>query len=234
MRDTMATKLYDQEFDPDLLRVLKERDILARANPVQGVPLTYNLFQRVAEIEQLFQQERKANPLLETTPPEAWLAAKSIPDIQRIRRNVDLDEVILGQAVQLHFAPRPAKRSVSQEPNEGALVTTVEPYRERLRQLYLDLYDRRKSLRGILVLGRGLYTVRGMGRPRQPTSLREAIIKQGIEKGWKNHEIARELDKQGLTPRKGSHSTSYGDMLKNQNQLFYSMKSAIKKKYQAP
>jgi len=230
----MATKLYDQEFDPDLLRVLKERDILARANPVQGVPLTYNLFQRVAEIEQLFQQERKANPLLETTPPEAWLAAKSIPDIQRIRRNVDLDEVILGQAVQLHFAPRPAKRSVSQEPNEGALVTTVEPYREKLRQLYLDLYDRRKSLRGILVLGRGLYTVREMSRARKPTSRREAIILQGIMEKWPNPKIARTLDEERLTPRKGNDYKSYRDMLKNRNQLFYSMKSAIKKKYLAP
>ena len=224
-----SERFYDDEFDPDLLKVLRKRDILGEANPAQLAPLVYNLLTEVRLLEKKFQTERQQNPLLETTPPEAWIAAELLPWIQQVRCGVDLDERILSAVLKrkLRCAVQPLGESCDQH-----LHRAIQPYLTHVKKLLLQIVDRRKSLGQIMSLRPNAYSVRDALKVRQPNTRREATIVRSIREGRPDHWIARELDKHGDKP-KGDFA-SYTEMLRISPQLFYSMKSNIKKKYLRP
>ncbi len=226
----MSTKSYDAEFGADPLNELKKRDILARANPVHYVPLIENLHRMVEAMEQKFQEERKPNPLLETTAPEAWIAAEIMPFVKEVRANADIDDQLLSKALQKYMQRGTKAHPISGPDGEEELHTTIEPYLSALRELVTAVCDRRKSLRRILRLSPGAYTIREALIPRKPASRRETIFLQGVRDNWPNHRIAKELDDKGLKPSNKDYK-SYKEMLRTSPQLFYSLKSAIKKKY---
>lgn len=229
----MATKLYDAEFAPGVLRMLKKRAILGRANAAQLACLNYNLGTEALAIAGRFQDERKRNPLLETTPPEAWIAAEVSPLIQEVRSNIDVDEELLSEAIQEYLRPWGPRNTGQTNGDEQKLHTTIEPYVPVLKKLLFDLYDRAKSLRAILGLRRHIYRVRDLVAQTRPSSRREGIMLQGIQQGWTNQRVARALDEAGITPRKHGHYDSYQQMLHISPQLFYSLKNQVKTKYRA-
>lgn len=199
------TRSYDHEFNPDALKMLKKREILGRARSANLVPLDYNLSTQAAALEQEFQEERRWNPLLETTPPEAWLCAEILPFIREVRSNVDVDDRLLSEAVQLRVQQHTKKSQSSKD----ELVTTIEPYIPVVKKLFVDLFDRTKSLRQILGLRRGSYDVREITTTRKPTTKRETIFLRGLGEQWSNRRIAKSLDEEGVKPR----STEYRSFL---------------------
>jgi hypothetical protein len=226
----MASRLFDEEFSAGILATLKRRDILGRANPTQLVPLWYNVNTEAEGIVQKFHEDRRSNPLLETTPPEAWLAAELMPIVLEIRAQVIISETLLVEALQRYFRGSVRSVGVDNTSGEQQLCTSVEPCLPALKRLLMDLYDRRKRLCDILQIRLDAFTFREALAARKPSSPREQIILQGINEGWKNHRIAVELDKQRFVPRDRDYK-SYTQMLRTTPQNFYSMKCAIKNKY---
>jgi hypothetical protein len=225
----MAARFYDEELSPALLRVLKKRDVLGQSKPGHFVPLVYNVRMEVEHMEQDFDAERKGNPLLETTPPEAWLAAEFTTIINTIRANVEIDDRVLVATLKRYFllaVPLIANKAQG----EQQLWTTIEPYRTVMQKLLLDLCDRRKSLRGILRIRAGVCSVREGTSELKPGSKREAILLQGITGRWTNQHIAAELDKHSVKPRSDEYK-SYTEMFRMGPQGFYAMKSDVKRKY---
>jgi len=224
----MTSRCFDEEFPAGILDMLKKRDILGRANATQLVPLWYNAYTKADAMEQRFQQERRQNPLLETTPPEAWLTAELMPVVQEIRAQVDIGELILDSALQRYLRSAVHPIAVDKTPDEQQLCTSVEAYLPAVKDLLINLYDRRKSLRAILQIPRTAYTFYKALTTRKPTSRKEAIFLEGINAGWKNPQIARTLDEDHQKPRTYE---SYRKMLRSNPQNFYSLKNGIKKKY---
>jgi hypothetical protein len=110
------------------------------------------------------------------------------------------------------------------------LWTGIGPYQPALKKLFRDLYDRRKSLGGILGIPVAACTIREAMTERKPSSRREEIMLRGIAENRSNQYIARLLDKSGLKPRTYK---SYPEMLHVNPQDFYALKSGIKIKYRA-
>lgn len=226
----MSAKVFDNEFSPEILKMLKQRDILGQTNWAHYVLLEYNLDTAARAIVQSFDIERRKNPLLETTPPEAWLGAKCAPIVRDIRPNIDVDDAILSKTLQRYFRGASNAVVVNVQPGEQQLCTTLEPYFPLIKKLLNALYERKTSLRAILGIRTDAYTVRAALKTRKPSSPLERTFLQGIKEGWKNHRIARALDEQEVKPR---NFESYSQMLHEGVESFYSLKSAIKKKYMA-
>jgi hypothetical protein len=224
---SMTSRFYDEEFSSEILQMLRRRNVLGRSNPAHLAILLYNLYTEAEVIVQKFQHDRRQNPLLETTPAEAWLTAELIPMVQKIRAKVDIADSVLDPALQRYFY-RAAHSIVDKSSDEQQLCTSVEAYLPAVKELLIDLYDSKKGLRGILKLPPTAYTFREAFTARKPTSRRADIIVQGIKEGWKDQRIARALDNGALKPR---NFPSYMEMLRNSAQNFYSMKSEIKKRY---
>lgn len=224
-------KVYDTEFGAEPLRDLKRRDVLGSSNLVHYVSLTYKILAEAEGMENRFQKARRENPLLETTAPEVWIAAEYIPLIREIRSNVEIDDLLLSQALQ-RYLNRKAKGNLTArlEGDEQPLTRTIEPYINALKDLLLDVCDRRKSLRGILRLPAKAYTGREVQARQKPRTLLQLIVLQGIQEGWPNHKIAKELDDKGVRPRNGDYA-KHTEMLRNNPQSFYSMKSRIKNQF---
>jgi hypothetical protein len=226
----MSKRFYDAEFAPGILVMLKERDILMRANRAQRYILVYNLATEAELLIRRFDEERKANPVLETTPPEAWIAAKLVPNIREIRPNIDTDDELLSEAIQRilrRFAPLAdiAKHC------EQVLSLTIEPYRPCLETLFRDLFDRTKGVRSILGLRRATYNLRDFERDTKPFTMLGTIFLQGIRERWSNRRIAITLDEAGVQPRNPEKYKSYVHMLGIDSHSFYSLKNNIKTKY---
>jgi hypothetical protein len=228
----MRKRFYDVEFSPGILAMLKERDILNRANFAQGCILIYHLATEVELLVRRFDEERKANPVLETTPPEAWIAAKLIPNIREIRSNIDMDDDLLSEALQ-RILRRFAPVGNINKHSEQVLRLTIEPYRSYLETLFLNLFDRTKSLRSILGLRCAVFGVRNLDSQTRPFSRREDIIVRGLMEKWPNMRIAIALDEAGIRPRSPDRHKSYVHMLRSNSQCFHSSKSAVKTKYRA-
>jgi hypothetical protein len=223
----MPKKLYDEEFSPEILQKLKRLDVLGRKNLAHLAILRYNVYTEAEAIVQSFQDERRENPVLETTSPETWLTAELMPAVQKIRAKVDIPEAILDAALQRYFC-RAVQPVVDSTSDEQQLCTSVEAYLPAVKNLLINLYDRRKSLCQILRVPVSAYTLREALTARKPVSRREAIFLEGINSGWKNPRIARTLDDQRIKPRTYE---SYGKMLRSNAQDFYSLKTTIKTKY---
>lgn len=224
----MPARLYDEQFSADVLKMLKKRDVLGQSNPVHFVPLEYNVAAEVEKIEEQFEAERKQNPLLETTLPEAWLTAEITPIVAEVRPNVSISEAVLTVALLRYF--RRAVRLNDSPLEEQQLWTTVRPYRAALKSLLLDLSDRRKGIHEILKIPRDVRTIRDVTQDRKPHSRREEILLQGIKGHWTNQHIARELDKHGIKPHSRDFG-SYTEMFRMKSQNFYALKSEVKRKY---
>jgi hypothetical protein len=221
-------KFYDFEFGAEPLRSLKKIDLLASSNSVLGVPFIYHLLSKAEAMEQEFQRDRKANPLFETTAPEIWIVAEIMPLLKEVRAKVAIDDELLSDALQ-RYLRREAKRILPPRPDDDEpLVTTIEPYIPALKKLLVAVCDRRKSLRGILRLSARAVTIRDALARRKGQTSRQAIFLFGIKAKWSNHRIAKELDDKGLKP-KDKDFKSYAEMFQIKPQLFYSMKSNIKK-----
>src|ERR1700682_641304 len=223
-------KFYDFEFGAAPLRDLKKREVLASSNPVHFVPLIYNLLTKAEGMEQEFQRERKANPLLETTSPEIWIVAEIMPFVKEVRENADVHDRLLSNALQ-RYLRRQAKPKLRPRPDDDEpLLTTIESYVPALKKLLIAVCDRGKSLREILRLPADAYTIRDALARRKPGTKRQGIFLLGIEEKWRNPRIAKELDEKGLKPD-DSDFKSYAEMLQIKPQLFYSMKHNIKKDF---
>ena len=223
----MARRFYDDEFSAAVLQMLKKLEVLGQSNPVHFIPLVYNVAVKVDALVESFDAERKGNPVLETTPPEAWLTAEIVPAINAIRGNVEVKELVLGATLSRHFR-RAVPLTPDEAPSEQHLWTTIRPYQTALKKLLIDLYDRRKSLRGILGIPVAACTIREAMSERKPSSRLEAIMLRGTTEHRSNPYIARELDESGLKPR--THK-SYTEMLHLSPQVFYVLKSSVKRKY---
>jgi hypothetical protein len=223
-------KLYDFEFGAECIRELKRRDLLGSSNSAHCVVLTYNLFTIAEEMEQRFQNERKINPLFETTAPEAWISAEILPFVKEVRAKVLMDDRLLYEGLQRYMRsvarPRPFPRPDDDEP----LLTTIRPYIPAIKKLLVDVCDRCKSLHGILRLPANAYTVGEALAQRRPTTERQEIFLRGIRERWPNHRIAKELDDKGARPRSQDYRY-YTEMLRLKPQNFYSLKSRIAKEY---
>ena len=117
--------------------------------------------------------------------------------------------------------------------NEQALYTTIEPYRLCLETLFLDLFERTKSLRSILGLRRATYSMRDLGRDAKPFTRLQNIFLQGVKEQWSNRRIAIALDEAGLRPRSPDRFKSYVHMLGVNAQCFYSLKNQVKMRFRA-
>lgn len=225
-------KFYDEEFDPEFLEVLGKREILARSNPTHYAILVYNLVTEAEALEERYQEDRKANPVLETTPSEAWLAAEILPLIKDIRARIQVDNAVLGEAIKrfLRSRVRPYPAKVNDD-GEQQLQTTVKPFLPVIKTLLLDVVNHQKSLRSILNLPRDVSNARAASAPKKPRSLRAEIIITGIVQKYSNQRIARELDAKRLTPRDKSFK-SYVEMQREDPHRFAAMKSSTKRKYQ--
>ena len=150
--------------------------------------------------------------------------------VLEIRAQVNMSETVLVAALQRYFRGSARSVAVDSTSGEQQLCTGIEPFLPALKDLLIDLADRRKRLCDILQIPLNAFTLREALAVRKPFSRREKIILQGIDDGLKNPRIAIELDKQALVPRDREYK-SYTHMLRTSPQNFYSMKSAIKKKY---
>jgi hypothetical protein len=225
----VRTKFHNDEFSPEILQMLRKRDVLGQANPTQLIPLVYNAHTESEMMEERFDAERKENPLLETTPPEAWLTAEVMPAISAIRANAEVKDSVLVAALLRYFR-RAVPLTANEAQSEQELWTGIGPYQPALKKLFRDLYDRRKSLGGILGIPVAACTIREAMTERKPSSRREEIMLRGIAENRSNQYIARLLDKSGLKPRTYK---SYPEMLHVNPQDFYALKSGIKIKYRA-
>lgn len=227
----MSAKSYDHEFSPEVLVMLRKREILGRANWVHLAVLEYNVGTETRLIERHFDVERKENPLLETTDPEAWLVAEFVPIVHGIRGQVQIEAAILIAGLTRYFRRLvPIAANELSATGEQQLWTTIALYRTAVTKLLRALYDRRTSVGRILGIPATTTFLREAMSNRQPSTRREAIILDGINKRWSNQAIARELDKSGLKPR--SHN-SFTEMLRMNPQLFYAMKSDVRRKYRS-
>ena len=225
----MSRKLYDVEFSPSILSMLRRKEILERANCVNAVPLDYSISTRVVELESIFEKERRADPLLEQTPPESWIAATLIDEIRAIRGNVQIQDRILSDALQKYLRHRFPPVEAPSDQEEQKLVTTIEPFLLAVRSLFDDLFDRRKSIFGIL----GLRTSSGSIRrivSATPKTPREKIMVRAINENWSNTRLASELDAGGVKPR-NPRWKSYMQLLYQDRDQFYVLKSQIARKY---
>jgi hypothetical protein len=225
------TKFHDAEFDLEILGSLRKREILGDANPSLLVPLWYNLDTKAESLDEQFQRERRDNPLLETTPPEAWLAAILLPDIEKIRPNVRISDRVLSKAVQRYLLQRfPLKPAELAADADQTLTTAVTPFIPAVRSLLADLFDRKKSLMRILALRLKDGSIHETIVSAQPTSDREKITAQAIRENWPNIQLAQELNDAGLKPR-NPRWTSYIDFLHQDPGQFYVLRSSVKRKY---
>ena len=224
----MPGKFYDAEFSAEILRMLKKRDVLAKSNPAQLAILCYNLCTEAEAIVRRFDAERRENPLLETTPAEAWLAAELGPVVRSIRENADVDDVILTGTLERYFRHLPNPVLVDIKPGQQRLCTSVEPYFPLAKKLLTELYDRKTSLRTILRIPAGAYTVHAALKTRKPSTELEATVLQGIKEGWSNQRIAKTLDEKKVKPR---NFASYREMLRLKAESFHSLKHSTKRKY---
>jgi hypothetical protein len=225
-------KFYDTEFAPKALAMLKQQHILGTANVAHYAILHYNLGIQARDFEDVFQQARRENPLLETTPPEVWIAAQVVPIIRDVRSNVEVDDDVLSDAVQKylrhHYKPAPVEDFEAQ--GEQKLYRTIEHFIPAIERLLRDLFDRAKSLGGILSLARDRFKVGHAIGARQLGTRREELIIQAINENWRNQKLADQLDRAGIKP-KGKHWKSYKQMLHHNSQLFSATKNSVKKKY---
>jgi hypothetical protein len=226
----MGKRFYDAEFAPGILVMLKERDILMRANRAQGFILVYNLATEVDLLIRRFDEERKANPVLETTPPEAWITAELVPTIREIRPNIDTEDELLSEAIQ-RILRRFAPLDDIAKHGEQVLWLNIEPYRPCLETLFLNLFDRTKSLRSILGLRRATYSLRDFGRDTKPFTKLDEIMLRCLKEKQKPMRIAIALDEAGVRPRSPEKYRSYVHMLGINSHSFYSLKNNIKTKY---
>lgn len=221
-------KLYDDEFSAEALKLIKEVEILGLA---RAAVLSYNVGKDIRGLEETFQSERREDPLLETTPLEAWIILKILPRIQEIRSNIDMEEGLLVEALK-RFLRESVRETPPQYENEQVLNTTIKAYVPALEKLFGELLDRRKSLRTILRLRPDAYTIRQVASPLKPRSKREQLILRCHEKKWNNRRLAMELDNAGIKPRNRDFK-SYCQMLSDDSPLFRSMKYDVLKKYSA-
>jgi hypothetical protein len=222
------SKMFDSELNAEVLKMLKRRDILGLANSAHLSLLIYNLNTEAEMIVVRFDAARRENPLLETTTPDAWLTAEMMPVVELIRDKVDIAEPILAAAIQRYFRRVAHPIAADGTPGEQQLCTSIEAYLPAVKNLLINLYDRKKSLRAILGIPVAAYSLREALTQRKPSSRMEAVFLEGMNARWKNHRIARTLDEQHLKPRRDK---SYTEMLRLNPQGFYSLKSGIKKKY---
>lgn len=223
-------KLYDHEFGTSLLAVLRNRELLAQGNQVHYVALHYNIGLELAKLEQDFQQERRTDPLLEQTPPLTWLAAKLVPYIGQIRPNIRVTDKVLSLAVRKYLRRHLSRQTAITDLEQQELVRTMEPYLSAVRKLLNGLYDRRRSLAGLLALTAKTYSLRRSMKFRKPKSLRDRIYIRGITEGYSNARIARDLDDADVRPRKKSWQ-GYAEMNLQDPKQFQVLKSHTKSKY---
>jgi hypothetical protein len=221
--------LHDAEFSSGVLLMLRRKEILERANCVNAVPLDYGISTRVVEIENLFQIERRGNPLLEQTPPEAWIAAVLLDQIRDIRGNVQIRDRVLSDAVQKYLRHHFPPVETPLDQDEQKLATTMEPFLPAVRSLFDELLDRRKGIFGILGLRVSSGSIRRIVNAT-PKTLREKIMVQAINEDWSNPRLARALDAAGLKPR-NPRWKSYMEFQFQDRGQFYVLKSQIARKY---
>jgi hypothetical protein len=224
----MATKLNDAEFSPKMLAKLRKRAILEKANPVNAVPLDYRIKTRVVELEKQFQKERRENALLEQTPPEAWIAAVLLDEIRGIRSNVELSDSILSRAIKRYLLHR-CSPAEDENPEGERLITTIEPFHSAIESLFRELFNRQKSLFGILGLRRSEGSIRRI-IAAAPKSERDKIFVQGLSEKWPNRRLAEALDHAGIKPA-SDRWKSYREMYHQNPEQFRVLKSQTKSKY---
>jgi hypothetical protein len=222
-------KFHDVEFSPEVLLMLRRKEILERANCVNAVPLDYGISTRLVEIEDVFQIERRENPLLELTPPEAWIAAVLMDQIRDIRGNVQIRDRVLSDAVQKYLRHHCPRVEAPPDKDEQKLVNTIEPFLPAVRSLFDELFDRRKSIFGILGLRVSSGSIRRIVSAI-PKSKREQIAVQAINEGWPPRRLAQAWDAAGLKPRNRLWK-SYMELLFQDRDQFYVLKSQIARKY---
>ena len=167
---------------------------------------------------------------METTPPEAWIAAEILPRIRKVRANVEVDDEVFSEAVQKYLRCRSVGAEDSDLDNEQKLYTTIQNFIPAIEKLLCDIFDRRKGLADILALARDRYGVGQPIRARVPSALREQIILRAIKEKWSHPKLANELDRAKLKP-KSTDWKSFKQMFHDYPEQFYSMKSYVKKKY---
>jgi hypothetical protein len=222
-------KLHDLEFSSEILLMLRRKEILERANCVNAVPLDYAISTRLVQMESLFQEERRADPLLEQTPPEAWLATVLMDQIREIRGNVRIRDRVLSDAVQKYLRRHFPPTGALPDQDEQKLVTSIEPFLPAVRSLFEKVIDRRKSIFGILCLRISNASIRRIVKAT-PKTAREKIMVQAINENWSNPRLASSLDTAGIKPR-NSRWKSYKELLFEDRNQFYVLKSQIARKY---
>jgi hypothetical protein len=222
-------KLHDAEFSSEVLLMLSRKEILERANCVNAVPLAHAISSRLVEMESLFQKERRGDPLLEQTPPEAWIATVLMDQIREIRGNVQIRDRMLSDAVQKYLRRHFPRNEAPPDNDEQKLVNTIEHCLPAVKSLFDELFDRRKSIFGILGLRISSGSIRRVVSTK-PKSKREQIIVQAINENWSNPHLARALDAAGLKPR-NPRWKSYLEFLFQDRDQFDVLKSQIARKY---
>jgi hypothetical protein len=222
-------KRHDTEFSPEVLLTLRRKEILERANCVNAVPLDYAISTCLSEMERLFQKERRADPLLEQTPPEAWIAAVLLDQIREIRSNVQIGDRVLCDAVQKYLRHHCPQIEAQFDQREQKLVTTIEPFLPAVRSLFDQLFDRRRSVFSILGLRTSSGSIRRIARAT-PSSDREKIIVLSKREAWSNRRLAEALDTAETKPR-DKRWKSYMEMYHQNPAMFRVLKSQVVTKY---
>jgi hypothetical protein len=231
MEDEMAQKLYDFEFSPWAVSILRKRTILTKANFVHAVPLDYGIEEYGVRFEKRFQKERRENPLLEQTAPEAWISAVLSEEVRAIRCNVEISDSILDRAIQKYLRHR-CPPVEDEQPEGERLITTIEPFQSAIESLLRDLFNRQKSLFGILGLRQSEGSIRRI-ITAAPKSKRDKIFSQGINEKWPNRRLAQALDDAGIKPA-SDRWNSYQEMYHQNPEQFRVLKSQTKRKYLVP
>lgn len=211
--------------------MLRRKEILERANSLNAVPLDYGINTRLVKIENQFQVERRDNPVLEETPPEAWIASVLLDDIRQIRANVVIPDRTLSDAVQKYLRRRFPLIEARADHDEQKLVTTIQPFLPAVQSLLDEIFDRGKSIFGILGLRVSSGSIRRIVRAT-PKSQREKLIVRGINEGWSNSRLGRELTDAGIRPKNRRWKT-YVEFQHQEPQQFSVIKSTVKRKYLA-
>jgi hypothetical protein len=227
----MGKKLNDAEFSPGMLAKLRKIAILEKANVGHAAPLDYRISTRPEELENQFQKERRENALLEQTAPEAWIAAVLVDEIREIRSNVELSDSILSGAIQRYLRHR-CPPVEDEQPEGERLITTIEPFQSAIESLLRDLFNRQKSLFGILGLRQSEGSIRRI-ITAAPKSKRDKIFSQGINEKWPNRRLAQALDDAGIKPA-NDRWNSYREMYHQNPEQFRVLKSQTKRKYLVP
>ena len=209
--------------------MLKRKEILERDNSNNAVPLDYNIGTGLLEIEDLYQKERRENPMLEQTSPEAWVATVMLNEIREIRANVVIPDRTLSDAIQKYLRHHFPKTTVPVDAHEQQLLTTIKTCFPAIRSLFEELFDRGKSVFGILGLRASSGSIRRIVSAT-PKSKREQIIVAAIREKWSNRHLAEVLDTAGVRPR-GDRWSSYMEMWHQDPNQFRVLKSQVGKKY---